>query len=123
MTASNDLCYFRVWPFPQTAMGVRWGGGGSHFVTCRSHLIIGHASLSRRSIVPTPNRHLQHLGAHLRYFLPGICYVKERFACLTVGGYHLRTPIGLIMLLSLNLSETASQHQNAVFLYTVRTQT
>ena len=33
---------------------------------CLSHLTIDHASLSRRSTVPTPNRHLQHLGAHYR---------------------------------------------------------
>ena len=40
-------------------------GGGYSLVACLSHLTIGHASLSRRSTVPTPNRHLQHSGAHL----------------------------------------------------------
>ena len=38
-------------------------------VACLSHLTIDHASLSRRSTVPTPNkRHLQHLGAHYVFF-------------------------------------------------------
>ena len=37
----------------------RGGGGGEgaySFVACLSHLTIDHASLSRRSTVPTPNR-------------------------------------------------------------------
>ena len=33
-------------------------------VACLSHLTNYHASLSRRSTAPTPNRHLQPLGAH-----------------------------------------------------------
>ena len=32
------------------------GGGGYSSVACLSHLTIDHASLSRRSTVPTPNR-------------------------------------------------------------------
>ena len=39
--------------------GGKWdgrGGGGDSFVACLSHLTIDHASLSRRSTVPTPNR-------------------------------------------------------------------
>ena len=43
------------------------GGGGYSFVACLSHLTIDHASLSRRSTVPTPNRHLRHLGAHYAF--------------------------------------------------------
>ena len=39
-------------------------GGAYSFVACLGHLTIDHASLSRRSTVPTPNRNLQHLGAH-----------------------------------------------------------
>ena len=34
------------------------------FVACLSNMTTDHASFSRRSSVPTPNRHLQHLGAH-----------------------------------------------------------
>ena len=44
------------------------GGGGYSFVACLSHLTIDHASLSRRSTVPTPIRDLHHLGAHDVFF-------------------------------------------------------
>ena len=44
--------------------GGGWGEGGCSFVACLSHFTIDHASLSRRSTVPTRNRHLQRLGAH-----------------------------------------------------------
>ena len=44
----------------------RGGGWGEAYssVACLSHLTIDHVSLSRRSTVPTPNQHLQKLGAH-----------------------------------------------------------
>ena len=47
---------------------------GCSFVACLSHLTIDHASLSRRSTGPTPNRHLQHwapitLLAYITFFL------------------------------------------------------
>ena len=59
-------------------VGAVVGGGAYSFVACLSHSTIDHASLSRRSTVPstvpTPNkRHLQHLGAQydfLLYFRP-----------------------------------------------------
>ena len=38
-----------------TRMGVGDGDGYS-FLACRGHLTIDHASLSRRSTVPTPDR-------------------------------------------------------------------
>ena len=56
--------------------------GAYSFVACFGRLTIDHASLSRRSTVPTPNRHLQQSGAnyvlsihyigtfHLSYALP-----------------------------------------------------
>ena len=50
-----------------TIVGV-WGGDS--FVACLvGHLTIDHASLSRRSTVPTPDRgtDLQHLGAHYAF--------------------------------------------------------
>ena len=40
------------------------GGNTCSIVARLSHLTTNHASLSRRSTVPTPNRHRQHLGAH-----------------------------------------------------------
>ena len=47
------------------------GGGGAYsFVACLSHLTIGHASLSRRSTAPTPNRDTSNiLGAHYVFSL------------------------------------------------------
>ena len=48
--------------------GVGWGGaiieGAAYsFVACLSHLTIDHASLSRRSTVPTPNRDTSNIWA------------------------------------------------------------
>ena len=54
------------------------GKGAYSFVACLSHLTIDHVSLSRRSTVTTPIRHLKRLGAH--YAFP-IHYIKA--ACLS----------------------------------------
>ena len=44
------------------------GGGRAYsVVACLGHLTIDHASLARRSTVPTANRHLQHLGAQYAF--------------------------------------------------------
>ena len=56
-------------------------GWGYSFVACLSHVTIDHASLSRRSTVPTPNRHLQHLGAHYAssiYCMETVCLSSLR---------------------------------------------
>ena len=45
----------------------RKGRGGERtysFVACLCQLTIDHASLSRPTTVPTPNRYPQHMGAH-----------------------------------------------------------
>ena len=39
------------------------GGGGYSFVACLNHLAIDHASLPRRSTVPTPNRYTSNIWA------------------------------------------------------------
>ena len=39
------------------------GGGAYSFVACLGHLTIDHASLSRRSTVPTPNRDTSNIWA------------------------------------------------------------
>ena len=39
------------------------GGGGYSFVACLDHLTFDHASLSRRSTVPTPNRDTSNIWA------------------------------------------------------------
>ena len=63
------------------------GGGGYLFVACLSHLAIDHASLSRRSTVPIPNKHLQHptFGA-LGTLVPCITLTKmfAYLACMAI---------------------------------------
>ena len=44
-------------------MGRRDRGGAYSFVACLGHLAIEHASLSRRSTVPTPNRDTSNIWA------------------------------------------------------------
>ena len=53
------------------------GGGVLFFVGCLSHLTIDHASLSRRSTVPTPSR---HFGCSLRFF-----HVLHRNICFVLS--------------------------------------
>ena len=48
-------------------MGGR-GGGAYSFVACLGHLTIDHASLSRRSTVPTPNRGTSKIRALITLF-------------------------------------------------------
>ena len=78
------------------------GGGGDSFVACLSHVTVDHASLSRRSTVPTANRkHLQHLCA-LSTFLP--CFFHVTFykililspPSMAVCGHHLSPRIAAV---------------------------
>ena len=51
--------------------GGREGGGGGRaysFVACLNHLTIDHASLSRRSTVPTPDRDTSNIWALIKLF-------------------------------------------------------
>ena len=50
-------------------------GGAYSFVACLSHLTIDHASLSRRSTGPTPNRHTSNIWA-----------LSTLFPCMGSGG-------------------------------------
>ena len=75
------LCFWRDWGVLIIMHGRRRTtirGGGYSFGACVSHLTIEHAFLSRRSTVPTPNRHFEHLGAHHVLSI----YCKETF-CLS----------------------------------------
>ena len=56
----------------------RTHGGGLNFISCFSHLTIDHASRSKRSTVPTPNRDTSNIGA-LNTFFP--CYIET--VCLS----------------------------------------
>ena len=66
------------------------GGEAYSCVACLSHSTIDRASLSRRSTVPTPNRHSKHLGP-LHVFCP--CYIffvllLLSLSCFAVCGHH-----------------------------------
>ena len=43
-------------------------GGRTHFVACVSHLTVDHATLSRRSTVPAPNRDTSNIGVLGTFF-------------------------------------------------------
>ena len=43
-------------------------GGGDAFVACLRHLTIDHASLSRRSTVPTPHRDISNIWVLIKFF-------------------------------------------------------
>ena len=92
----------------------------SPFVASLSHWSIDHASLSRWCTVPTPNRHLQHLGA--RYvFCP--CYTDQKklltttlspSSCFAVCGHHLppRTANVLLPLIACSLQKSSTSHSS-----------
>ena len=70
----------RVYVDPACPLRVRFGGGGTYsFVACLSRVTIDHASLWRRSAVPSRNGHLKHLGAQYVFTytctnLPPYCF-------------------------------------------------
>ena len=83
--SANELLCFLVWPLHRQQWVIRcnclagsvpyshyvmrsfplwwWWWGAYSFIACLSHLIIDHASLSRRSTVPTPNRDTSNIWA------------------------------------------------------------
>ena len=66
-------------------MGENDGGGGAYlFATCRGHLTIDRASLSRPSTVPTRTRDPCNISWELITFFRYICFVLYQivFACL-----------------------------------------
>ena len=88
-------------------------------VACLSHLTIDHASLSIPSTVPTPNRHLQHLGAH--YFLIHMLHRNVLLilspSCFAVCGHHLSPRIAIAIVLSLQSSvPNLSMPHSSIFL-------
>ena len=50
------------------------GGGRTRLLLTLSHLTLDHASLSRRSTVPTPNRDTANIWALITFF--SICYIE-----------------------------------------------
>ena len=82
-----------------------WGGAAYSFVVCLSRLAIDHASLSRQSTVPAPNRDTSKIWA-LFIFFPYItwkafCYLISP-SCSAACGHHLSPRIGIVFsLLSL----------------------
>ena len=74
------------------------------FVACLSHLTIDHASLSRRSTVPTPDRHLQHLGAHFHILHRNFSLILSP-SCFIVCGHHLFPRIAIVFSLLSSLPD------------------
>ena len=61
-----------------------WGGGRTHFVACRRGLTFDHASLSRRTAVPTPRRdvyNISPLTTHVETSLP-YTTTQEHYTCI-----------------------------------------
>ena len=86
-------------------------------VACLSHLTIDHASLSIPSTVPTPNRHLQHLGAH--YFLIHMLHRNVLLilspSCFAVCGHHLSPRIAIVFSLLSSVPNFSMPH-SSIFL-------
>ena len=84
------------------------GGGGAYpFVACLSHMTIDHASLLRRSTVPTPNRDTSNFWALITLFL----YITSKlFANLIpfvfgrLCGHHLSPRIAIVFSLLTSVS-------------------
>ena len=90
--------------------------GGYSFVARLSHLTIEHASLSRRSTVPTPTRHLQHLDAP---YVFSIRYIESFWSSypLTVSpsvaiGHHLPPRIAIAFSLLSRVPNFSMSHSS-----------
>ena len=86
------------------------GGAGYSFVACPSHLTIDHASLSRRSTLPSPNRDTSNIWA-LITLIPHILHRNcvlilspSRFA---VCGHHISPRIAIVFSLLSNLPNSS----------------
>ena len=107
---------------PRKSVLGRWTRGYS-FVACLSNLTVDHASLSRRSTVPTPNRDLQHLSAHHVFF---ICL--HRFfllmlspCCFAVCGHHLTPRIAIFFSLLCSAPNFSMPHSSTFLIYSSNT--
>ena len=63
-----SVCHLPEVLFPTLKWRVWRRGGAYSFVACVGHLTISHASLSRRSTVPTPNRDTSNVWALISLF-------------------------------------------------------
>ena len=81
-------------------------------------MTIDHASLSRRSTAPTPNRHLRHLSAHHAFsidYVATVCLYSLLIlspSCFAVCGHHL-TPRIAIVFSRLSSLPNSSKRQNS----------
>ena len=82
------------------------------FVACLSHLPIGHASLSRRSTVPTPNRNTSNNGAVITIFPCNTlnCLFILSPSYFTVCGHHLSPRIVIVFSLISSLRNSSMSH-------------
>ena len=97
------------------------GGGAYSFVGCLSHLTIDHASLPRRSTVPTSNkRHLQQFGAHYvffpMYYRDTFCFRILSPACFAVCGHHVSRRIAIFFVTLSSAPSFSVSHSSISFL-------
>ena len=100
-------------------VGRRGGGEAYSFVACLSHLTIDHASLPRRSTVPTPNRHLQQLGAHYAsstYHIEMVLLILSP-SCFAVCGHHLPPRIAIVFSLLSSLPNSSMSQESNFLIY------
>ena len=72
MTVSKWLIYFLVWPIPETAIGILYGGeDGGGVATVTREMIISTSKLGLR----TPKDHSESVGRGLRTFSPQTFYL------------------------------------------------
>ena len=92
--------------------GGEGGGGAYSFVACLSNLTIDHASLSRRSTVPTPNRDTSNIWAlitRLPYTTSKNCLLILSPSCFTVCD-HLSPGIAMVCSLLSSLPNSSMSH-------------
>ena len=90
-------------------------GGAYSFVACLRHLTNDHASLSRRSTVPTPNRDTSNIRL-LIAFSPHVLHILFLLilspSCFAVCGYHLPPSIAVVFSLLSSVSNFSMSHSS-----------
>ena len=90
-------------------------GGAYSFVACLSHLIIYHASLSRRSTVPTPNRDTPNVWALITLFPYTVhqnCLLILSPSCFAACCHHLSPRIAIFFSLLSGLPNSFMSHSS-----------
>ena len=98
----------------QLPAGGRVGGRAYSFFACLRDLTIDHASLSRRSTVPTPNRDTSNFGRSLRFFHVSQrnCLLILSPSCFAVCGRHLSPRKAIVISLLSSLPNSSMSHSS-----------